>query len=299
MRKRKLNSNAIAGLAFCIPFILGTCIFFLYPIVSSFLMSFGNLDNASAGYHITFNGIENYRKAFFVDTEFVPKLIKVIKNSLISLPMILIVSLLIAIVLNKMKTANGVFRVIIMLPFLLGTGKVMQQLLGLGIDTQILSLQNGDIIPREYIEYMGEDIVKAFDSIFGQIVVVCWSSGVQTLLFLAGLQSISEAVYESAKIDGANEYDIFWKITLPMVSPILLLNAVYTVISSFTDSSNVLLDYIRLKTVKFAEYGYSSAMGWTYFGFIILVIGLIYLIIGQYATRSMSSGGKKNAKAYK
>lgn len=291
--KRRLTmktQNALTGLFFVAPFLIGTFLCFLYPTISSFLLSFGDTSQETAGFHIQLKGIENYIRAFTVDTAFVPKLLTAIKNSLIQIPLLVIFSLLIAIMINKVKRFKGFFRVVVLLPFLLGTGNVLQQLMGQRVDRQVLSITDGDIIPREFLMYLGQNFVTAIDTLFGIIVTVLWSSGVQILLFLSAIQSISPALYESAHIDGANEYEAFWKITLPMVAPVLLLNAIYTIINSFISTMNPLLEYIRMWGITKSEHGYAAALGWIYFAFILLFIGLVTLILGKYAQNSQTTG---------
>ena len=169
-----------------------------------------------------------------------------------------------------------------LLPFLLGTGAVMQQLLTQGLDKQIVNLSNGEIIPISMIQYISADLISLIEAVFKVIVRVLWGSGVQILLFLSALQGISPALYEAAHIDGANEYEVFWKITFPMVAPITLLNMIYSIINSFTDSSNSVLNYIIDRSVTHAQFGFSSAMGWIYFAIIAIIIGLASLLIKGY-----------------
>ena len=108
-------------------------------------------------------------------------------------------------------------------------------------------------------------------------------SGVQMLIFLAGLQSISPAIYESVQIDGASAWETFWKITFPMISPMILVNAVYTVIDSFT-SENAVMDYINSIKTKIPEMGtaISAAMSWIYLILVIAVLGIVIAIISAY-----------------
>ncbi len=284
MKPKRLRMTAkrretLIGLFFMAPFLVGTLLCFAFPTISSFLLSFGSTDTQAAGFHIQLTGLENYTRAFFSDTSFVPYLLDSIQDMLIKTPLILVFSLLIAIMLSKTMHFKGFFRVVAQLPFLLGNGQVLRQMMREGIDTKILSLGDGTLISPEMLAYMGQDFFTAIDGLFSIIVTVLWSCGVQVLLFLAAIQSISPALYESAHIDGANEYEAFWKITLPMVLPVLLLNAVYTIINSFTDSTNPLLDYIKTWAVTKADHGFAAAMGWIYFLFILFFIGLVVLVI--------------------
>lgn len=286
---RQTKENMV-GVFYLSPFLIGLCLFFLFPIVTSILLSFGDLDSTKATFAIALQGLNNYRKAFFTDVNFVPRLLEVIKTTLINSPLIVIFSLILAVMLSKIDHCKGFFRVVLLLPFVLGTGEVMAQLLTQGVDKQIISLSNSSIIPREWLLYLGQDFVEMLDMLFSSIIRLLWQSSVQIILFLSAILGISPALYESAKIDGANEYEIFWKITLPMVSPILMLNLVYTIIASFTDSSNRVLEYISEQTVKYGMHGYASALGWIYFAFILLLIGSIILVIGSYVRKNQGYG---------
>lgn len=272
--------DALIGLFFISPFIIGTFLFFAYPTVTSFLMSFGNVDKNSGNMSIIFSGTENYVKAFIEDTEFVPKLLASMKEVAVQTPLIVIFSLLIAILLNKITRFKAFFRVVIILPFLIGSGNVMSQLLSMEVDKNVL-LFSGSNISVWINSLMGGEIGGIIDLFFSVIVLVLWSSSVQILLFLSAIQSTNPALYEAARIDGAGEYSIFWKITLPTVMPILLLNTVYTIINTFTSSTNPLLYYIKKQSLSLGEHGYAAALGWIYFAFIIVFIGIVVLILNK------------------
>ena len=272
--------DALIGLFFISPFIIGTILFFAYPTITSFLMSFGNVDKNSGNMSIIFSGTENYVKAFIEDTEFVPKLLESMKEVAVKTPLIVIFSLLIAILLNKITRFRAFFRVVIILPFLIGSGNVMSQLLSMEVDKNVL-LFSGSNISVWINNLMGGEIGEIIDLFFSVIVLVLWSGSVQILLFLSAIQSTNPALYEAARIDGAGEYSIFWKITLPTVMPILLLNAVYTIINTFTSSTNPLLYYIKKQSLSLGEHGYAAALGWIYFAFIIVFIGIVVFILSK------------------
>lgn len=294
-RKKTIQLSARArdnliGWFFVAPFAIGLCLTFLFPLISSLLLSFGGTDPERAGFHIVLNGIENYTKAFVTDMLFLPRLWTTLQNTLINVPLTLIASLLIAILLNSIRTGRGAMRVIVILPFLLGTGEVLAQLLEQGVDSKIITIANSQFIPREFLKYLGDNFVNILSLLFGRIVKVLWSSGVQILLFLSAIQGVPVQLYESAKIDGANSYELFWNITLPMVCPILLLNMIYTIMNSFTDTDNIVLEYIQMQVVKYAAHGYAAALGWVYFLFIGFVLLLGWLLIGGYMRKHDTTG---------
>lgn len=275
------TKDQLKGLVFVSPFIVGVIMFFAYPIFLSLRLSFGKIDSI-VGLKISWAGIENYMRAFLLDVEFIPTFLEVVKDTLIKYPLTIVLSLIIAIMLNRDIKCRGLFRVIFFIPFLLGSGEVMKQLLNQGVDTKVLNIMDGRIIPYNILNYFGSTIVNGVQTILSIIVTVLWGCGVQILLFLSGLQSISPALYEAAKIDGATEWEIFWKVTIPMISPMLLLNLIYTMVDSFVNLSNPMLEYIQSYGFTKGQFEYAAAMGWIYFAFVGGVVAIVFALMKGY-----------------
>ena len=273
--------NSLKGLVFVSPFILGLLAFFIYPIFFSLRISVAE-EIKILGMKMSGFTFYQYKRAFVEDTEFVPTFIKVVKNTLTQVPLTIILSLIISILLNKEIKGRGFFRVIFFIPFLLGSGEIMTQLLNQGVDRSVLNIMDGRIIPYNVLSYFGSTIVDIVQNVFGTLVTVLWRSGVQILLFLAGLQSISPSLYEAARIDGATEWELFWKVTIPMISPMMLLNLVYSVVDSFVSLDNELLTYIKTYGFSNAEFQYASALGWIYFVFIGVLVAIIFGVMKNY-----------------
>jgi ABC-type sugar transport system permease subunit len=127
---------------------------------------------------------------------------------------------------------------------------------------------------------VGQELVSYVVTIINDIYGIVNRSGVQMLIFLAGLQSISPAIYEACKIDGATGWETFWKITFPMISPMILVNTIYTVIDSFTSADNSVMTYIANHYDKSTVQ--SSAMAWIYFVIVILIVLVVTGIVGAY-----------------
>jgi ABC-type sugar transport system permease subunit len=286
--------EALEGLFFVSPFIVGIILFFAYPIIMSLWLSISNIDNI-IGLKTSFAGIVNYTRAFFLDVTFVPTFLATVRDTLIKFPLTIILSLIISILINKDIVGRGFFRVAFFVPFLLGSGEVMQQLINQNVDKQVLSVLDGSIIPYNVLNYFGMTVVDAVQNVFGMIVTVLWGSGVQILLFLSGLQGISPALYESAKIDGATEWEMFWKITIPMISPMMLLNIIYTIVDSFLDIRNPLLLYIQSFGFSNGEFEYAAAMGWIYFAFIAVLILVVFGIMKGYMHTNEAERVRKDA----
>ena len=129
---------------------------------------------------------------------------------------------------------------------------------------------------------VGTELTQYVVQMVNNIYNIVNRSGVQMLIFLSGLQSISPAIYESCRIDGATAWETFWKITFPMISPMILVNAVYTVIDSFTTNSNVVMSYIKTVYSETDGQVVSSAMSWMYFLIIAVIVGLIVAICSAF-----------------
>lgn len=303
-KKKRLTlrqKDQLKGLFFVSPYIIGVIAFFAYPIGLSLALSFSEVASI-VGFNLKFVGIENYVRAFAVDTTFGPTFLSVVSDTLLKFPLTIVFALIIAILLNKKIACRGLFRVIFFLPFLLGAGVVMKQLRAQQVDQAVLSIMDGKVIPYNILNYFGADIVGAVQKIFGIIVQVLWGSGVQILLFLSGLQSISPALYEAAKIDGATAWEIFWKITIPMISPMMLLNLVYTLVNTFVDIDNAMLSYVDTWGFGNMEFGYGSALGWIYFAFVGAVVALVFAIMKGYMhtneVEEVKKRGRKGRKIF-
>ncbi|MBQ3912954.1 MAG: sugar ABC transporter permease [Lachnospiraceae bacterium] len=300
-RKRVLSlraKNALKGLVFVTPFIIGLIAFFIYPIFFSLRISIAETVEI-IGMKLKGITFYQYKRAFVEDVDFVPTFIDTVKYTLTTFPLTIILSLIIAILLNKEIKGRGLFRVIFFIPFLLGSGEIMRQLLNQGVDRAVLNIADGRIIPYNVLSYFGTTIVDVVQGLFGTLVTVLWRSGVQILLFLAGLQSISPALYEAARIDGATEWELFWKVTIPMISPMMLLTLVYTIVDSFTSIDNKLLAYIKTYGFANAEFSYASALGWIYFVFIGLLVAIIFGIMKKYMHTSEVEEVRKRERKHR
>lgn len=295
--KRKARS----GWLFVLPFVLGLLLVYLPVIAESFRYSLSSMTfDSSAGFVIEFIGLENYQEALFVDPDFVQTLLSGIKGLLIDIPAIVIFSLFIAVILNQKVLGRAVFRTIFFIPVICATG-IMGTIASVtssyneyygdqsqSINTgQLESFSiNADMITMLFENMkIGTEISDVVISAVNGISSIIERSGVQMLIFLAALQSISPAIYESCAIDGATTWETFWKITFPMISPMILVNAIYTIIDSFTSESNVVMRYItNTYNTGGGEGGQtvSAAMAWMYFGVIILIVLVVFLIMKAY-----------------
>lgn len=266
------------GYIFIAPWILGALGLLIFPIIFSLKLSFSDLQNVT-NYDMDWVGFDNYIKAFREDISFLPLLWKEMKKMLLYTPLIIIFSMIIGIVLSKEIKCRGFFRSIFFLPVILGSGMVMQQLLGQGVDSSSTEMLRGILLPPTVQLYIGAELTNMVGTFLSSITMVMWKSGVQILLILGGIQSISPSLYESAKIDSATEWDMFWKITLPMITPMLLITIVYSIIDCFTDSSNPIFSLLNTLMFKKIDFEYASTIGWIYFVVIIIFVGVAFICL--------------------
>ncbi|MEG1887877.1 MAG: sugar ABC transporter permease [Oscillospiraceae bacterium] len=276
-RRETLEAYTFVG-----PYVIGIVLFFLFPICFSLAISFCDFKVVAAGNTFDWVGLTNYINIFVEDAAYSDAFIKSISTTIINTILIVVFSLVIAVVLNKKMVGQGFFRTVFFLPFLLGTGYVMNQLLGVGTVDQAMSMARSIVLPDEIKAYLGADLSALLMGFLGKITWIFWRSGVQVILFLAGLQGINKSLYESARIDSATEWEIFWKITIPMVSPTTLLIIVYSIIDSFTDPTNPLGEMFMHKAFQKTEYSISAAMSWVYFLFIMAMVGIVFVVMKRF-----------------
>ncbi len=276
---RLAKREALTGLLFVSPWIVGAVLFLAYPLITSFWYALNNIRITPLGKNFTFLGYGNFTQILLSDADFPTQLIDYLVSTIISVPVIVVFALIIAMMLNENIKAKGFFRLIFFLPVIIVSGPILGMLNQQGagsitaIDTQAISSAITTFLPSA----IGEPIAEIFEN----MVTILWYSGVQILIFLSGLQKIDRSMYEAAKIDGGSGWECFWKITLPTIKPLILLNCVYTVVFISNNDQNSIIELI--KNAMFSGtaekgYGYASAMAWLYSIVVLLIVGLFALL---------------------
>ncbi|MDQ0253222.1 ABC-type sugar transport system permease subunit [Evansella vedderi] len=282
--REKLQSyegqKAFWGFIFVFPWLIGFIVFFMIPLINSLRYSLSNIEASSEGIQITYIGFTNYVQALTVNTTFNRILVESLIDIIVNVPLIVIFSLFLAVVLNQKFFGRSVSRAIFFLPVILASGVIMNlesSSLVQAVNQQAAS-SSGAINALSSFELermmlragVHETIVLYLSGAVNRIYDIVSQSGVQILIFLAGIQSISPQLYEASKVEGATGYEAFWKITLPMVSPLILVNVIYTIIDSFSRSP--VTDVIMSTGFDTFNFGLSSAMAWLYFLSIMLIL---------------------------
>lgn len=275
MTKRRRTS--LIGYSFLSIWILGFLGLTLYPVILSGRISLSKLEMGLSGIKYTFSGTEFFRYAFQTDAQFLPKLLESIGFICYAAPIIVIIALLLAMMLNGEYKGRTIFRTIFFMPVVIMSGPVISELLGK------YSMDFSEVSPALF-SFIGS-LPAVFRSpcmfVLENLVTVLWYSGVQILILLVAIQRISPELYEAASIDGASGWEKFWKITLPYTMPTILVCALYTVVELANDSTNAVNQYIAQKMFdhKLGYYSYSTAMAWIYTGVIVVILLLIFAVM--------------------
>ena len=286
--------KARAGWIFVLPFVLGFVLVYLPIMINSISFSFSDMVILGGGAKPVFEpvGWANYEQILLKDPNYVSTLLKGLQNMAFEIPMILIFSLFMAVLLNQKMVGRAAFRAIFFIPVILSTG-LMETINATDLNgeamggTEGIEDGSGTSAAGEIVSAMdfqklfsgmavGQGLVEYVVTAINNIFNIVNRSGVQMLIFLAGLQSISPAIYESVQIDGATS----WEITFPMISPMILVNAVYTIIDSFTTDSNVVMTFIAGAYSQ--DMVVSSAMAWLYFVVVLAILAVVAAIFSAF-----------------
>ena len=288
------KKHARTGFLFILPWFIGFLWFYGKGLFQAIRFSLSKMEMlGSGGYTLKFVGLSNFKFSLLEDPEFNQILVSSIKDVVIDVPLIIFFSLFIAMLCNKKFKGRTLVRAILFLPIILNTGAINDALevartaisggvaasssevaLGSAFDINNLVLMMENLgFPVAVLDYLLQAISRIFE--------IVQASGVQIILFIAALQSVPEALYEVAKIEGATTYETFWKVTFPMVSPIILTNVVYTIVDSFVDSEVVEKAY----EMAFTDFNWGASVAMSLIS--SAVICLILVIVSKLISKKV------------
>lgn len=287
MRKALLNREmkhgtreALHGYAFVLIWIIGFAIFTLLPLIQTFYYSLNQVTVAATSINLVFVQWANYTRALFTDPNFVELLIGYVIETLVSVPIVIIFSMVIALFLNLDFKFKGFFRTIFFLPVVITSGPVIQELTSQGA-TSVPGVVNSAAVTN-FLAELPRYLRNPVEYLLTSFILILWFSGVQILIYLASLQKIDKSVYEAAAIDGASAWESFWKITLPSLSTTTVVNAIYTIITLSHFSENKVIKYIYAQTYDVeGGIGYASAMSFIYFFVLVLILAVVYWLLSS------------------
>ncbi|MBQ6096013.1 MAG: sugar ABC transporter permease [Lachnospiraceae bacterium] len=286
LQKRK----AISGYIFISPFLIGFAVFMVKPLLQSLYMSFCNVEIAAGVINPVFAKIDQYKYALTIDPQFNQLLVQEFTRMLTNSLAIMVFSFFVALILNQEFKGRALVRAIFFLPVILSSGVI----LGLETNNSLMAQMQTDIneaVSGISITATVENLLrtanvgtKLFEQVFSiidGIYDVAIASGIQIIIFLSGLQTISSSMYEAADIEGCTAWESLWKITFPMISSMFLVNWVYTIIDFCMRSDNQVIDKINRVMITDINYGLASAMSWLYFLIVMAFVGITSLLISK------------------
>jgi ABC-type sugar transport system permease subunit len=279
-RRRRFSLDtrlALEGYMFMSLWIVGFVLFMAFPLLYSLVISFYKVNFLGAEIRMDFVGLNNFKYAFLKDTQFPTLFLLFMKQTVLILFIIVLFALIVAVLVSQRFPGRFLYRAIFFLPVVLSSNSILDRLEA-SQGGKLAFLENYDIAGWLQ-QYLSKGMSDPLLAVMNNFVLILWFSGVQVLIFLGGLQTISPSVYEAARIDGATPWESFWKITLPGIAPFVMLNLVYTTVDQFTSPFSDLLQYIaQVRTNPIMGFGYSSSLGWIFFMFVLVFIGLIMLL---------------------
>lgn len=281
------------GLMFITPWVIGFILFFAIPIIQSIWFSISEVTLNNEGLVTEFVGMKHYKYALLDSGAYTATLGTAITSLLYQLPIIVLISMVLSLILNQKFRGRTFFRALFFLPVIIATGIVMDILFmttgSMGDSTVNESLSSNmfdvsDVVvfldlPTGISDYVETAISNIFDLI--------WSSGIQTVLFIAGLQSVPSSLYEASRVEGATKWEEFWFITFPSLSQVTLLVMIYTMVEQFTSSRNPMIDSMY-RLMKGGNYDETSAVLWFYFALVGLIMGIVIWAYNRFLVKRWS-----------
>lgn len=281
------------GYLFTLPFIIGAAVAIVYPIIVSVIYSFADITANASGYNIKFVGLGNYNNIFNIDPTFKRILLNTLKSTALNVPVVIIFSFFLASVLNTEFKGRGMARTVLFLPMILNSNLVKSILSGDAVMSSVTEKSSADTaqISGAFETFLskldiGTGMTDLLVSSVDNITNILAMSVIPIIIMLAGLQSVSKSVYEASYVEGATKWEVFWKISLPIVSPMILVSVIYCIIDSFTSVDNAVIEKVKAVSFTGLEFGLGSAMAWSYLLIVLAIVALVYLAVNRFVSYS-------------
>lgn len=281
--------DAIAGLVFVLPFIFGLVLVFLPSLIKSVAFSFNKIIYETGGYSLEWRGLEYYKNALFEHTTYNQELVKSILSMIVNVPLVLIFSFFISTLLNSEFKGRSFMQIIVFLPVITASGALAALNAASVSGGIITSATSGDSVEMQMGSTLVLDMIGLsgtlagyFTTAISKLYEVITSSGIQILIFLAGLRTIPVSVYEAATMEGATGWESFWKVTFPMVSPYIIINVIYSIVNSLSSSTSPVLRLI-LETARTGnvDLSLSSAMAFIFCVLELLILAAMVFLVSK------------------
>lgn len=285
----------VSGYLFTLPFTIGAIVLVIFPMILAIIISFFEVKNGTGffGFDYSNFGTANYSEIWLETTDFREAVFKSLTEMLYNVPVVVIFAFFIASVLNAKFRGRGFFRSVMFMPFIISAGLIV----ALGNDTLVSSIVSSGDRFAETGSGAAIQVTDVFQSMLEEMDIAEWiidlivnsvsgisnivsMAAISIVIFIAGLQSISPSIYEASYIEGATKWEVFWKISLPMVSPLILLSVIYTIIDNFNGSNNTAISIMHNKVSKVAV-DVASAMGVSYSLIILAILGIVFAVLNK------------------
>jgi ABC-type sugar transport system permease subunit len=270
---------------FLAPWLIGISVFFVWPMAQAAIYSFSRLTITAKGFQLDWVALDNYSYLFTKDTFFLPNLTEALGKVVPSVLMITAFSLFIAVILKENFIGRSAARTVFFIPVMIASGVIITILkeqvmmsVSTGDDTAAYLFQAPDLVNTFAAFGLPDFVLTSITDIVNGFFDLTWKSGVQMLLLLSAINNIPQSFYEAAVLDGAGAWVKFWKITFPAITPSLLVVIIYTIIDSFLDYDNLVMEMIR-DYYQNNNYTYSATIGVIYFVCILAFVGLVSLVM--------------------
>lgn len=276
---------------FVAPFIFGLIVFVFIPLIQCFLYSFSDVKMTPEGLKTSFVGLKYYKYLFVEDPEYLDTVAGSMTSLFTSIPIVVAMSMILALILNQKFRGRLLARAVFFLPVIIASGAVMKVLSGFSMqEDMVASGTQGAGQAAEYMQVINfaellqnlnlpDKINSLIQGYLSNTFNLIWSCGIQILLFVAGLQTIPEQLYEVGRVEGISAWEEFWYVTVPMLGRIILLVVFYTMVDLFISKSGLVNNVIE--QIYKQNYSKASAMIWPYFLLVGLVIGVVVFIYSK------------------
>ena len=276
---------------FVTPWIIGLLWFFVFPLLQSVLFSFSNVTIGVGKINLEFVGLNNFEYILTEDPLFVDNLFVELGKMFYTVPLIIIISLVIGILLNAKFKGRMLFRAVYFLPVIIAAGPVLKLLFmyqsgNITNQAQEEAVAGTMIDVSTLIAYIGlpTQISEYLNIALSGLMNIIWNCGIQIVLFIAGMQTIPDLLYEVSKVEGATKWEEFWFITFPLLSQVVILVMLYTIVEMMTLQTNSVM--MRAYTIMYSQnYGDASAMLWLYFVIVGIVSALVFWVYMRFCVR--------------
>ena len=294
VKKKKYRSieqlKSRYGYGFTAIWVIGFILFFGIPVIQSIIYAFSDVTlSAAEGVTTKFVGFKNFNYVLNEHPKFTGMLTADISSILYSMPIILLVSVVLALLLNQKFRGRIFFRAVYFIPVIIATGAVLKLMFSTSGSEDITtagvssSITGSMFSIEDVVGWLNipDKVAQILKSIINNIFDLLWSCGIQTVLFIAGLQSIPATLYEASKVEGATKWEEFWFITFPSLGSVTLLVAVYTMVDVFTNTQNQVVSNAYDQMSK-GVYDEPSTMLWIYFALVGVIMGFVLFLYNRF-----------------